>query len=103
MNDTTFKNCHGLDEDGHVTSSYDIALMSKELLNKYPNLEAAAFAIVGWVGIKLLVIVLAHDEIALIPHDFPHGIVWQSIFWTVLLALVIIGWITSVRHNKKSS
>ncbi len=38
MNDTTFKNCHGLDEDGHVTSSYDIALMSKELLNKYPQI-----------------------------------------------------------------
>ena len=37
MNDTSFKNCHGLDEDGHVTSSYDIALMSKELLNKYPD------------------------------------------------------------------
>lgn len=35
MNDTTFKNCHGLDEDGHVTSSYDIALMSKELLNHH--------------------------------------------------------------------
>ena len=38
MNDTTFKNCHGIDEDGHVTSSYDIALMSKELLNKYPEI-----------------------------------------------------------------
>ena len=37
MNDTVFKNCHGIDEDGHVTSSYDIALMSKELLNKYPE------------------------------------------------------------------
>ena len=37
MNDTCFKNCHGLDEDGHVTSSYDISLMSKELLNKYPD------------------------------------------------------------------
>ena len=37
MNDTTFKNCHGLDEDSHVTSSYDIALMSKELLSKHPN------------------------------------------------------------------
>ena len=37
MNDTTFKNCHGIDEDGHVTSSYDITLMSKELLNKYPE------------------------------------------------------------------
>lgn len=37
MSDTTFKNCHGLDEDGHVTSSYDIALMSRELLLKHPN------------------------------------------------------------------
>lgn len=34
MNDTTFKNCHGIDEDGHETSSYDIALMSRELLKK---------------------------------------------------------------------
>ena len=38
MNDTTFKNCHGLDEDGHVTSSYDIAVMSRELLTKYPEI-----------------------------------------------------------------
>lgn len=38
MNDTTFKNCHGIDEDGHMTSSYDISLMSKELLNKYPEI-----------------------------------------------------------------
>ena len=37
MNDTTFKNCHGLDEDGHVTSAYDISLMSKELLNNHPT------------------------------------------------------------------
>ena len=32
MNDTTFKNCNGLDEDGHVTSAYDVALMSRELM-----------------------------------------------------------------------
>lgn len=38
MNDTTFKNCHGIDEDGHLTSSYDIALMSKELMNNHPNI-----------------------------------------------------------------
>ena len=38
MNDTTFKNCHGIDEDGHVTSAYDIALMSKELLVNYPEI-----------------------------------------------------------------
>ena len=38
MNDTSFKNCHGIDEDGHVTSSYDISLMSKELLTKFPDI-----------------------------------------------------------------
>ena len=38
MNDTTFKNCHGLDEEGHVTSSYDIALMSRELMLNHPSI-----------------------------------------------------------------
>ena len=37
MTDTTFKNCHGLDEEGHLTSSYDIALMSRELLKNHPS------------------------------------------------------------------
>lgn len=32
MNDTVFKNCNGLDEDGHVTSAYDVAIMSRELM-----------------------------------------------------------------------
>lgn len=32
MKDTVFKNCNGLDEDGHVTTAYDIALMSRELI-----------------------------------------------------------------------
>ena len=32
MKDTTFKNCNGLDEEGHLTSSYDVALMSAELI-----------------------------------------------------------------------
>lgn len=38
MNDTCFKNCHGIDEDGHITSSYDIAIMSRELLTKHPSI-----------------------------------------------------------------
>lgn len=32
MKETVFKNCNGLDEDGHVTSAYDVALMSRDLL-----------------------------------------------------------------------
>ncbi len=38
MNDTNFVNCHGIDADGHVTSPYDIALMSRELLIKHPTI-----------------------------------------------------------------
>lgn len=40
MQDTCFKNCHGLDEDGHVTSAYDISLMSQELLKKHPSITS---------------------------------------------------------------
>lgn len=32
MNDTHFVNANGLDADGHVTSAYDVMLMSRELL-----------------------------------------------------------------------
>lgn len=38
MNDTCFKNCHGIDEDGHISSSFDISLMSRELLTKHPSI-----------------------------------------------------------------
>ena len=39
MNDTNFVNCHGLDEDNHVTSAYDIAIMSRELIKHEKILE----------------------------------------------------------------
>ena len=32
MEDTTFKNCNGLDEEGHITSAYDVAVMSRALM-----------------------------------------------------------------------
>lgn len=38
MNDTHFVNCCGLDADGHVSSAYDIALMSAELMHNFPEI-----------------------------------------------------------------
>ena len=38
MNDTHFVNCTGLPADGHVTSAYDIALMSRELIWHHPDI-----------------------------------------------------------------
>ena len=39
MDDTHFVNCTGLTAKGHVTSAYDIALMSRELLTKHPDIR----------------------------------------------------------------
>jgi D-alanyl-D-alanine carboxypeptidase (penicillin-binding protein 5/6) len=43
MNDTHFVNCTGLDDDDnakqHLTSAYDIALMSRELMMKHPDIQ----------------------------------------------------------------
>ena len=39
MTDTTFKNCNGLDEDGHLTTASDIAKMSRELITKHPEVH----------------------------------------------------------------
>lgn len=39
MKDTTFVNCCGLDVDGHMTTAYDVALMSRELITKYPQIH----------------------------------------------------------------
>lgn len=39
MNNTTFVNCCGLDTDGHMSTSRDVALMSRELITKYPQIH----------------------------------------------------------------
>lgn len=39
MKDTNFVNCCGLDVEGHQTSAYDIALMSRELTVKHPQIH----------------------------------------------------------------
>jgi len=42
MNDTTFKNATGLPAEGHVTSAYDIAIMSRELILNHPDIRQYA-------------------------------------------------------------
>lgn len=39
MNDTTFVNCCGLDVEGHMTTAFDVALMSRELITRYPQIH----------------------------------------------------------------
>ena len=39
MNDTHFVNCNGLTAEGHLTSAYDIAVMSRELLLHHADIR----------------------------------------------------------------
>jgi len=63
-----------------------------QLLEKRPALETTAYAIVAWVGVKLAVITLAHEDIGVLDHDFPHSTVWTLIFYGVLVGIALLGW-----------
>ena len=38
MTGTTFKNACGLDEEGHLSTARDVAIMSREMLNRHPQI-----------------------------------------------------------------
>lgn len=65
------------------------------VLARRPGLEVAAFIIVGWVGVKLMVLSLAHEAVGIIPHEFPHSTTWKLIFWSVMVIVIVVGWFSS--------
>ncbi|MFC5602214.1 TerC family protein [Sporosarcina koreensis] len=73
------------------------------LLEKYPSLETAAFLIVGWVGVKLVVLTLAHPKLQIIDEAFPHSTMWKSTFWIVLAAIAVGGYLTAMAKNRKKA
>ncbi|MCU9612606.1 TerC family protein [Caldibacillus lycopersici] len=76
-----------------------------KLLEKRPALETTAYAIVAWVGVKLAIITLAHEDIGVLDHDFPHSTLWTLIFYGVLVAIALIGWFapSNKKQNKNSN
>ncbi|NRG44169.1 TerC family protein [Bacillus sp. CRN 9] len=66
-----------------------------DLLHKRPGLEIAAFLIVGWVGVKLLVTTLAHPALAILPEGFSHSTGWKVTFYVVLILIAVGGWFLS--------
>lgn len=66
-----------------------------KLLDKRPKLEKAAFLLVGWVGIKLVVVTISHPAIHILSETFPHSAIWQIIFFGTMAAIAIWGWMTS--------
>lgn len=71
-----------------------------QLLKRRPSLETAAFLIVGWVGVKLMVHTLAHEKVGVLSAHFPESILWKVIFWTVFIGITVSGFMFSNKSNK---
>jgi YkoY family integral membrane protein len=74
-----------------------------ELLQKRPGLEVAAFIIVAWVGVKLAVLTLAHEDLQIIPEAFAHSTAWKTTFYIGLVVIALSGWFSSNPGNKNNS
>lgn len=74
-----------------------------DLLNKRPGLEVAAFVIVGWVGIKLGVLVLGHPDVAILSEGFVHSTMWKAIFYIGLVIIAGTGWFVSKESSPNQS
>jgi len=77
------------------------ANMFVRLLQRRPGLEVAAFIIVGWVGVKLAVLVLSHEEIQIISEQFANSTGWKLTFYIGLVVIAVVGWFLSDIGNKK--
>jgi len=71
-----------------------------KVLNDYPSLETAAFLIVGWVGVKLVVLTLSHERVGILPVELPHSTAWEVTFWVVLVAIALVGYLVGVRNKQ---
>lgn len=72
-----------------------------KLLEQRPQLEIAAFAIVGWVGVKLAVHTLAHEQVGIISHDFAESTGWKLTFYIVLIGIALTGWFVSGKKENQ--
>ncbi|HBZ08782.1 MAG TPA: hypothetical protein DEO65_02715 [Bacillus bacterium] len=70
------------------------------LLQRFPILESAAFLLVGWVGVKLAVLTLAHPRVAILDVYFPESFVWTAIFWTVFMGIIFSGYLVARKQSR---
>lgn len=79
------------------------ATLFVKLLHARPGLEIAAFAIVGWVGVKLAVLTLGHPDVGVISYEFAHSSAWKLTFYIVLIGIAATGWFLSKDKSAEQS
>jgi membrane glycosyltransferase len=45
---------------------------------------------------------LAHPSVHIISHDFVEGVIWKSIFWSVMLIIALGGWFLSKEKTEET-
>lgn len=78
------------------------AMAFVKLLQRKPGLEIAAFVIVGWVGVKLIVYTLSHPALAILPESFAKSTQWKVSFYVILVLIAACGWFFS-KEGKNTS
>lgn len=76
------------------------ATLFLRLLNRYPALDNVAYALVGWIAVKLGVETLeaAHEVFPAVPtFHMP-----QPLFWTVMVAIAVLGTFLATRKPAMS-
>ncbi|WP_349410173.1 TerC family protein [Pseudalkalibacillus sp. SCS-8] len=71
-----------------------------KVLKKRPGLETAAYLIVIWVGVKLVIHTIAHPNIGWIDEHFTHSVGWKLTFYGILIAIAIGGWVLSGQNKE---
>ena len=74
-----------------------------KLLDERPKLEKAAFMIVTWVGVKLVVVTLSHPSLGVLPETFPESTLWHIVFFGVMIGLAVWGWFGSAPAKKEAT
>ncbi len=74
-----------------------------KVLKQRPGLETAAYLIVIWVGVKLIIHTIAHPNVGWIDKHFTHSIGWKLTFYGILLAIAIGGWFLSGQQKQSDN
>ena len=73
-----------------------------KLLDRYPALEHMAYALVGWIAIKLFIETWGEFESSAMHKHMPAHILPVWLFWTGMALIVIIGSIYAYRKQNKN-
>jgi YkoY family integral membrane protein len=73
------------------------------LLYHYPQIENIAYALVGWISVKLFFATWQAFSVAVLGRSHDHSILPAWVFWAVMAAIALLGGWYSFRHPQAAA